>query len=227
MFRNEPNAAQMVALNQPVSKAAYDYWNALRNGRPLPRRRDVDPAQMRAVLPHIMLIERLRTEEFIFRLAGTSVCQAFGRELRDHSLLSLWDVAHRGVISVALSGSLKNASPLLLRFRGHAIGRRPLPGELMLLPLLDGSGQASRLLASLAFARDPLGPKAFTRLELLRAETVAPSRDRVELTLTAPPAPRPILSLVPARTPSAIRPLSGMSRPWAGLFRDFLCSEEG
>ena len=79
MLRTESSSPQMVALSQPVSKAVYDYWNALRNGRPLPLRRDIDPARMRSFLPHIMLLERVSSEETIFRLAGTSICHAFGR----------------------------------------------------------------------------------------------------------------------------------------------------
>jgi hypothetical protein len=221
-------ASTVIAFAQPTSKAAYDYWNALRNGQPLPRRREIDPAQLRALLPHITLLERVSAEQIHFRLAGTAVCQAFGRELRDHSLLSLWDAAHRDLIASALSASLNKASPLLLRFHGHALGRAPLPGEWLMLPLLDDRGAATRILASFASARDKFGAKAFTRLALLGAETIVPNRDRVEFTLTAP-APRPALTVVPTRgrreTIEAL-PSSTMSWPWAGLLREFLGGKE-
>jgi hypothetical protein len=221
-------ASTVITFTQPTSKAAYDYWNALRNGQPLPRRRDIDPAQLRALLPHITLLESASAEQTHFRLAGTAVCQAFGRELRDHGLLPLWDAAHRGLIAGALSASLSQATPLLLRFHGHALGRAPLPGEWLMLPLLDDRGAPTRILASFASARDKFGTKAFTRLTLLGAETIVPNRDRVELTLTVP-APRPALTVVPARgrrETIETLPSSTMSRPWAGLLREFLGSKE-
>jgi len=225
MYSNEPSSAQIVALNQPVSKAVYDYWNALRNGRATPRRGDVDPAGLRSVLPHVMLLERIRADEIVFRLAGTRICQAFGRELRDYAVQSLWDNSHRSLIGAALGASLKRAAPLLLRFRAHALGREPRDGEMMMLPLLDKTGGATLWLASFAFSRDPLGEKAFTRLELIRAEAVTPNRDRVELvTVTAGP-PRARLTLVPKGAASRglqARTTPSMTRPWAGLLQEFL-----
>ena len=232
MSSNASSSAQMVALTQPAGKAAYDYWNALRNGRDLAGRSDVDPAALRSVLPQIMLLQHLHAKEIVFRLAGTRICQAFGRELRDHSLLSLWDRAHRSVIAGALIASLKRATPLVLRFRAHALGREPRDGECMLLPLLDEAGRAALWLGSFAFARDPLGDKTFTRLELTRAESIMPNRDRVELALAAA-TPRARLTLVSNRAapaPPSARPAAratpNMTRPWAGLLEEFPKSEE-
>ena len=216
-----------VALSQPISKAAYDYWNAARNGRPLPSRREIDPAQLRTVLPHIMVLQRVFPSDVIFRLAGTAICQAFGRELRDHSVLSLWDGRHRGLIASALSSSLERGSPLLLQFRAHALGQPPLNGEWLMLPLLDDRGHASNILASFAFSRGGLMPKAFIRLELLCVDAIRPDSDRVELSLAASPLPRRALTLV-AGTQDAQMPLPpNMSHPWAGLLRDFFRCEEG
>ena len=217
-----------VALSQPISKAVYDYWNALRNGRPVPRRSDVDPAHLRAVLAHVLLLDRLSPDQTVFRLAGTAVCQAFGRELRDHSFLSLWDATHRGLIASALSVTHAKAAPILLRCRGHALGQPAQRGEWLMLPLVDDGGQAVKLLASFAFEQQGFSHKAFTRLELLRAETIAPSRDRVELTLAAPSplrAPLSLVSAAPAPAGAAL-PHSSMSRPWAGLLHELLRRDE-
>src|SRR5262249_22157048 len=156
-----------VPLSQPVTKAAFDYWNALRNGAPVPRRRAIDPHHLRAVLPNIMLLDRVSSNQTVFRLAGTAVCQAFGRGLRDPNLFPLWDTTHRGLVASAVSAALGKSTPVLIRCRGHALGQPPLPGEWLLLPLLDDRGHCGKLLGSFAYALDGFPLKAFTRLELL------------------------------------------------------------
>ncbi len=57
----------------------FDYWEAKRGDRAMPLRSEIDPAEIPALLPHMMLVDTAETlEEFRYRLFGTSVCQGFG-----------------------------------------------------------------------------------------------------------------------------------------------------
>ena len=59
-------------------KQVYAYWQMKRAGRAMPARRDIDPAEMRSVLPHLMLIDVEPGPRYRYRLFGTAVTDAFG-----------------------------------------------------------------------------------------------------------------------------------------------------
>ncbi len=57
----------------------FDYWDTQRGSRPMPARADIDPAAITALLPHVVLMDVLRTADpdwpldFRYRLIGTQV----------------------------------------------------------------------------------------------------------------------------------------------------------
>jgi hypothetical protein len=69
-------------LNDPGLIRFYDYWAALRRGRALPSRRDIDPLQVpRGYLPNLMLIDVLdEPRRYRYRLVGTNVVAATGQD---------------------------------------------------------------------------------------------------------------------------------------------------
>src|SRR5258706_4642995 len=58
----------------------YRYWDGTRNGRLMPARRDIDPADIPALLPHVSLIHK-PDGQFRFRLVGSAAAEQFGRDL--------------------------------------------------------------------------------------------------------------------------------------------------
>ncbi len=73
----------------------YEYWNKLRGERAAPKRSALDPQTIAPLLGDIFIIERKSSVEYTFRLAGTRLCSAFGRELREMNLPELWTGADR------------------------------------------------------------------------------------------------------------------------------------
>lgn len=63
----------------PVLLQGYDYWDSKRCGRAMPARADLDPIEMKAFLPHIVLTDVLHNAapdlplDFRYRLMGTAV----------------------------------------------------------------------------------------------------------------------------------------------------------
>jgi len=58
------------------------YWHAKKGDRPAPTRAEIDPAEIKALLPHVGLVDVERTPlRFRFRLAGTEIAKGYGEEL--------------------------------------------------------------------------------------------------------------------------------------------------
>jgi hypothetical protein len=58
----------------------YRYWDAKRALRSMPARRDLDPAEMRGLLPYLTIVEEV-DGEFRYRLVGTAVSRERGIDL--------------------------------------------------------------------------------------------------------------------------------------------------
>lgn len=83
MFR-EVTAAEVearIAASHDEVRAVYDYWNAKRSGRLMPRRADLDPGELKPYLPFIMLVEVTDdARRFVYRLVGTAEVDARGSD---------------------------------------------------------------------------------------------------------------------------------------------------
>jgi hypothetical protein len=57
------------------------YWERKRGARRMPRRADIDPAEMIAFLPAVMLVDVVADQRrYVYRLVGTREVQARGRD---------------------------------------------------------------------------------------------------------------------------------------------------
>jgi hypothetical protein len=56
--------------------ALYRYWDARKRGRKLPRRADIDPAEMKPWLPGLVLVDvgPEPQRQIVYRVVGTAVC---------------------------------------------------------------------------------------------------------------------------------------------------------
>jgi hypothetical protein len=59
----------------PDLTALFEYWTSKRVGQAMPRRSDINPAQIRSLLPNIFIMEIHYPLRFRFRLVGTMICQ--------------------------------------------------------------------------------------------------------------------------------------------------------
>lgn len=81
------NPAQLPDLKL---RRLYDYWRSrCRDGR-LPSRHDIDPLDIPDLLPNLFLLDVVGdAEDFVFRLAGTLVEDAFSMPLRGRSIAQI------------------------------------------------------------------------------------------------------------------------------------------
>src|SRR4051794_22256526 len=66
----------------PMLSTFYRYWEACCGSRAVPRRSDIDPSDIRALLPNLQLVDVVdRGQRFRFRLVGTAIVTAYGDEM--------------------------------------------------------------------------------------------------------------------------------------------------
>jgi len=80
-------------LRSPVNRLSLAYWRYRRGDRLMPARADIDPVEMAAFLPHIVLLDVERAPlNFRYRLMGTAVTY---HTIADHTGKRLTDLPHQ------------------------------------------------------------------------------------------------------------------------------------
>jgi hypothetical protein len=73
-FETFDPASGLPPMRSARCTALVEYWNALRGSRPFPSRDDIDPAAIKALLPHVMMTS-IEHDPFrvFYRLVGTEI----------------------------------------------------------------------------------------------------------------------------------------------------------
>ena len=182
-------------MQQPTSRQLYAYWDRVRNGRAAPRRFEIEPSKIAAILPETFIVEGADLLGYRFRLAGTRICEQFGRELRGADLLSLWDAAGRDALSSLLRNVFEEAAVGYGRFRAYTGSDRQAGFELLLLPLIHTGNAINRILGAITAIEPPswLGAEPLLRYEI------------VELNLHRPDGSPPFMAKGDAEIVSLVR----------------------
>lgn len=101
-------------LREPVSRAAYVYWNHVRGTRDCPNRRDIRPEEMpRDVLPHIVLIDVEDGPErrFRYRLVGTRVVSYYGEDWTGRYFDEIAEGAFHDAVEQAFGDVIASRAP--------------------------------------------------------------------------------------------------------------------
>src|SRR5579859_7193622 len=75
------SVSPLIADNAVLSEF-WRYWDRKRGERISARWRDIDPCEIPRLLPHLQIVERVAPSgRYRFRLTGTAIVEAYGREL--------------------------------------------------------------------------------------------------------------------------------------------------
>jgi hypothetical protein len=163
--------ARQVGMKQDGTMALFQYWNRLRGSRPAPRRSEIEPADIKALLADTFILEKLSQGDAVFRLAGTRLCSTYGKELKGHAFSSLWSAKDQQAVGRLARQALEDKSVVVFTFQGVSRDGRGNDFELIILPL-DGGDACPRALGAVQSLRKPywLGavPIAENRLETFR-----------------------------------------------------------
>jgi hypothetical protein len=156
-------------MQQPTSRQLYAYWDSVRNGRVAPRRFEIEPAKIAGLLPETFIAESAGHLGYRFRLAGTKICEQFGRELRGADLLALWDISDRDAVASLLRNIFADGAVGYGLFRAYTSTERHTAFELLLLPLMHVGETINRVLGAITAIEPPfwLGAEPLIRHELV------------------------------------------------------------
>ncbi len=148
---------QLIRLATPINKqhfasiAALDgYWEAVRGGRPMPMRADVDPRGIESALKDAFILERVAPGVARFRLAGAHLGDLLGMDPRGMPLTCLMRPEGRVSLSDIIEDVVTRPAVATLALAVETgIGRPRLAARMWLAPLGSDDGPGTRLLGGL------------------------------------------------------------------------------
>jgi len=170
---------------------AVGYWSRIRRGRTAPDQADIDPKALKRLLPFVFLLDARPDGSFVYRLAGTTLCERYGTELRGTNYLSHWDADSRGRLGVLLRQALVSRTPVCLTSVGATDDCRMVEIETVLMPITFGSEEPERFLAVAQVLTDvlPLAGRPISFERLVSSSLVREDDDLGSSELPPPPAP--------------------------------------
>lgn len=164
-------------MKHPVSQTLYDYWNGLRGERIAPRRFEIEPANIAAILPDTLILERIETGISRFRLAGTRISDAFGIEFRGVNVLDLFPDEDRITLQRQLSVCARHGAVGRFEIMASNGDRMFAHFEMVLLPLTHTRDVIDRFVGSIAAFERPawLGTVPLVERRIVENELVWPS----------------------------------------------------
>lgn len=163
-------------------RALYRTWLALAGGRIAPARSEIDPKTITKELGDLFILDG-DTENFAFRLTGSRLVHALGRDVTGNGYLSIFDTPSLATANDMLDRAVQDGEPVLIGLRDASLGpfrsassgtplerllrrpdgappperRRPFEGhgEMILLPLTHRGRLGARLIGALALFEPP------------------------------------------------------------------------
>jgi hypothetical protein len=155
-------------MKHASTRELFDYWNTRRGARPAPERSEIEPGAVRSVLADTFMLSFDPRSGHPFRIAGTRVCAAFGRELKGMAFTDIWASASRDPIRALLATVATETVAVVAGASGRSPEGAALDLELLVLPLAHRNAASARMLGALVPTQVPywLGSQTLGRLAL-------------------------------------------------------------
>ncbi|QPM89740.1 PAS domain-containing protein [Pseudooceanicola algae] len=145
-FSGFMNAAKFHAINEVEA-----YWEAIRAGRLVPRRADIDPRGIERALEYAFILERVAPGIARLRIAGSHLSDLMGMEVRGMPISAFVTPASRNKIGDVLEQVFESpAKATVDLYSESAIGKPEISARLVLLPMKSDLGDISRALGCFA-----------------------------------------------------------------------------
>ena len=126
----------------------FAYWDQLRAGRHAPRRDEVDPTCIAAILPNVLMLDCQQPGNYRFRIAGTRLCEYFDKELRGYNFFNMWHPFERKSLGDRLAQLRKSGDPATFDVASRTSRGDIVYSEVVMLPLSKPDGTIYRLLGA-------------------------------------------------------------------------------
>jgi hypothetical protein len=166
------------------------YWSRLRKGRALPDQTDIDPRAIKRILSHVFILEAADMSRPVYRLAGTSVCERFGAELKGTGFLEHWEGDSRSALSALLRQSLMTRQPVCISSVGSTMECAMAELETVLAPVTFGDTAPRRFVGMVQVLSDlvQLGGRPISFERLVGAQLIRESEPLPSIDIPPPPS---------------------------------------
>jgi len=131
---------------------ALDYWREKRRGRAMPERRDIDPVELRPILPHLQITEVIEGgTRFRYRLVGTAIVEAFGAEFTGKCVDELVSGERDSFVHSCYRAVCASRRPAFVRSKYVTTKDVDLTANRVLLPLSRDETCIDQILGALTF----------------------------------------------------------------------------
>lgn len=126
------------------------YWHALRGGRAVPRRSEVDPRGIEGSLEYAFILEQVAPGVGRLRIAGSHLSDLLGMEVRGMPLTAFFAPEARADLTACLEKVCADPTIATLSLLAEpGIGKPVLEARLLLLPMTNEGGEVNRVLGCL------------------------------------------------------------------------------
>jgi hypothetical protein len=155
-------------MKHASTRELFDYWDMRRGTRSAPERSEIEPGALRRVLADTFMLTFDSSAGHPFRIAGTRVCAAFGRELKGVAFTEIWARASQDPIRELMTTVATETVGVVAGATGRSCGGVALELEFLLLPLAHRGGPGARMLGALVPTEVPywLGTETLGQLNL-------------------------------------------------------------
>ncbi|MEQ1716474.1 MAG: PAS domain-containing protein [Hyphomicrobium sp.] len=163
-------------MKEATSQQLYAYWNDMRSGRMAPKRFEIEPSQIAAILPDTFILERIDSETARFRLAGTRICDAFASEFRGVNIFELFGFEDRVTLQRQFAVIARQGAVGIFDIEGETETGKVARFEIVVAPLMHTREVVDRYLGSITPVAPPewLGTETITKRRLLAHDLVWP-----------------------------------------------------
>lgn len=137
----------VTALVEPRLRRLYDYWRERWRGEAPPARADIDPAELKPLLPNLALVDvEEEPRRFRFRLVGTDIVQRYGEEITGRRLDEVGLGCELAAIAEQYDETVREQAPTYCRHELPRPGGKRVKYERLLLPLSSDGRRIDMLL---------------------------------------------------------------------------------
>ena len=122
------------------------HWESLRINGELPLRADITPRQIPDVLDSLFIFERLNPQDVRVRIAGLTICEMMGMEVRGQSPMSFFDDSTRRRFAAVITDVLDRPTIAYLGLDTVDKMGNESRAEMILLPLRSDFGDVTRVI---------------------------------------------------------------------------------
>ncbi|HEY4405663.1 MAG TPA: PAS domain-containing protein [Xanthobacteraceae bacterium] len=178
-------------MKHSSTRELFEYWNTRRGSRSAPERSEIEPGAIRHVLADTFMLTFDPRAGHPFRIAGTRVCAAFGRELKGVMFTEIWARASQNAVRDALTTVATESVGMVAGASGRSCAGAALELEFLVLPLAHRGGAGTRILGALVPTEVPywLGVETLGHLTLGTTRYLGPQTGPYSLPRTAPAVP--------------------------------------